>query len=129
MTSFDTSRREFLRHTALFAGAAAAPGLLAARARAQSIRLGGPIFEKTEDPEAMAQALMQGGHVGKALDVRKGLREEQKAQLELKLKMAEATGSDALALDAAYRNALAANPNNPQAAIRWMSMPSERTRR
>ncbi len=49
------TRREFLRRTTLIAGAsAAAPGLLAAYA--PSLRLGGPVFEKTDDPEALALA-------------------------------------------------------------------------
>jgi sugar phosphate isomerase/epimerase len=55
------TRRDVLRRAALAAGTAAAPSLLAGRARAEAagpkpLRLGGPVFEKTNDPEALALA-------------------------------------------------------------------------
>lgn len=67
------------------------------------------------DPTKLVSELMSRGQVGPATELQGKLTTQQKQQLEMKLKIAEATGSDALGLDAAYRNAAA--QGGPEAAI------------
>lgn len=79
------------------------------------------------DPEKMSQALLERGHYQPALQLRSqaaSLKKEQRltenAEIDRKLKLAEAAGSDAIALDAAWRQTLQAAGGNPQAALQQM---------
>jgi hypothetical protein len=65
------------------------------------------------DPEKMASALLEKGHYGPAIQLRgqaasldKEKRLAKNAEIEQKLKLAEAAGSDAMMLDQVYRQAL-----------------------
>jgi hypothetical protein len=76
------------------------------------------------DPTRMAQALLAKGHYQPAIQLRSQaatLEKEQRlaknAEIEQKLKLAEAAGSDAMALDAAWRQTLQASGGNPQTAL------------
>jgi hypothetical protein len=80
--------------------------------------------ESGGDPERMAQALLAKGHYQPAIQLRSQaatLAKEQRlagnAEVERKLKLAEAAGSDAVALDAAWRQTLQAAGGNPQTAL------------
>ncbi len=61
MTTACSTRREFLKHSFLAAATAALaePAWLAAAPapKLQPIRLGGPSFAKTDDPEELARAI------------------------------------------------------------------------
>lgn len=76
------------------------------------------------DPEKMAQALMSKGHYAPAIQLRsqaatleKERRLSRNAEVDHKLKITEAAGSDAMMLDSVYRTALQRAGGNPQAAL------------
>lgn len=76
------------------------------------------------DPERMAQALLQKGHYQPAIQLRQqaaALDKEKRlagnAEVERKLKLAEAAGSDAMMLDTTYRQALQKAGGDRQAAV------------
>lgn len=76
------------------------------------------------DPERMAQALLQRGHYQPALQLRQqaaALKKEERlagnAEVDRKLKLAEAAGSDAMMLDTTYRQALQRAGGDRQAAL------------
>jgi hypothetical protein len=76
------------------------------------------------DPAKMAQALMSRGHYEPALKLQSTaatLAKEKKlaanAEIDGKLKLAEAAGSDALALDQVWRQSLQEAGGNPQMAL------------
>ena len=80
--------------------------------------------ESGGDPERMAAALLAKGHYQPALQLRsqaatlgKEQRLSRNADVDHKLKIAEATGSDAMMLDQVYRQALQSSGGNRDAAM------------
>jgi hypothetical protein len=76
------------------------------------------------DPERMAQALLSKGHYQPAMQLRtqaasldKERRLAGNAEVDRKLKLAEAAGSDAMMLDTTYRQALQAAGGNREQAL------------
>lgn len=77
------------------------------------------------DPATMARLLMERGHYGPATQLQthvaaadKEKRLAKNAEIEQKLKIAEAVGSDAMTLDQVYRQALQRAGGNREAALR-----------
>lgn len=62
MTTTPLSRRRFMQTTLGASALAAAGNLTAAETNSKSIRLGGPAFAKTDDPDELAQAHRQLGY-------------------------------------------------------------------
>lgn len=58
------------------------------------------------DPAAMSKALMARGHFAPAMQLQNQAAAQKKAELDQKLKVAEAVGSDAMMLDQTWRQAL-----------------------
>ena len=69
------------------------------------------------DPERMSSTLMSKGHFAPAMQLRGSVDARKKAESDQNLKMFEEAGSDAVALDAFYRQALQESGGNKEAAL------------
>jgi hypothetical protein len=80
------------------------------------------------DPEKMAQALMAQGHYEPALKLRGQAQTQKRADVEQKLKLAEAAGSDSMALDTVWRQALQESNGDQTAALQRVEPIYQQTR-